>query len=440
MNLSKQDETILSIIENQSNRTSQAIQDEVVRAKNAEAQISGNLQDLVNVTEQDIQRNIEHLNDTLQSNALQIQNEITRSKHAEASLQIQMKSNITNIITDMATLNDTITNNIDRLKLDHSIETNRAQHAEKNINQSLHTHIQNYYNTTRQLKSDILYETKRASTAERQEIDRAMLAEDALQKRVSSATLNLSKQDETILSIIENQSITSREALSVLNQSYKANHNRLHDVENMLQRIVATLHAHNISLVNLNSSLTGLKSYESSSVSKTVLANIPQDHLVYILAMLFLFNAGNISYSLYLKYLVEANKNTDDKAYAIRNENYRRKGQVASAEKSIKVLTMKLHGVNKRLHALQQFVLMSRRDISRGPLPPIPPRHNHKAVERDMKVLRGQIKSLESDLRKQRHINQAFKYKYRTDLSVKTRDAASRRLFGLDPSNVGQRE
>ena len=58
LNLSKQDETILSIIENQSNRTSQAIQDEVVRAKNAEAQISGDLQDLVNVTEQDIQRNI----------------------------------------------------------------------------------------------------------------------------------------------------------------------------------------------------------------------------------------------------------------------------------------------------------------------------------------------------------------------------------------------
>ena len=70
LNLSKQDETILSIIENQSNRTSQAIQDEVVRAKNAEAQISGDLQDLVNVTEQDIQRNIEHLNDTLQSNSV----------------------------------------------------------------------------------------------------------------------------------------------------------------------------------------------------------------------------------------------------------------------------------------------------------------------------------------------------------------------------------
>ena len=63
-------------------------------------------------------------------------------------------------------------------------------------------------------------------------------------------------------------------------------------MENLLQKIVATLHAHNISLVELNSSLLGIKSDEGNSVSKTVLSNIPQDHLVYILAMLFLFNAN----------------------------------------------------------------------------------------------------------------------------------------------------
>ena len=49
LNSSKQDEIILSIIANQSNKTFQAIQDEVVRAKQAEAQISSDLQDLMNV-------------------------------------------------------------------------------------------------------------------------------------------------------------------------------------------------------------------------------------------------------------------------------------------------------------------------------------------------------------------------------------------------------
>ena len=121
----------------------------------------------------------------------------------------------------------------------------------------------------------------------------------------------------------------------------------------------------------------------------------------------------------------------------IRNEYYRGNGQVSSADKSIKLLSMKLRGVNKRLHALQQFVLMSKRDISRGPLPPLQRPYNHVVGERSVKDLKEKIKSLESDLLKQRHINQAFKYKYRTELSVKTRDAASRRLFGLDPSNVG---
>ena len=153
--------------------------------------------------------------------------------------------------------------------------------------------------------------------------------------------------------------------------------------------------------------------------------------------MLFLFNAGNISYSLYLKYLLEANKKTMERSYKIRNEYFRGNGQVSSADKSIKLLSMKLRGVNKRLHALQQFVLMSKRDISRGPLPPLQRPYNHVVGERSVKDLKEKIKSLESDLLKQRHINQAFKYKYRTELSVKTRDAASRRLFGLDPSNVG---
>ena len=149
--------------------------------QNAEAQISSDLQDLVNATEQDIQRNIQHLNN-VQSNAVQIQNEIARSKTCRSYHCRPNEVNILQTGDNIATLNDTITNDMRLLKLDHSIETNRAQHAEKNINQSLHTHIQNYYNTTRQLKSDILYETARATlTAERQEID-AMLAEDVLQK------------------------------------------------------------------------------------------------------------------------------------------------------------------------------------------------------------------------------------------------------------------
>ena len=117
-----------------------------------------------------------------------------------------MKSNFTNIVDNIATLNDTITNDMRLLKLDQSIETKRAQRAEDNINTSLHMHIQNYYNTTTQLKSDLLHETARATAAEHQEIDRAMLAEDVLQKHIRSATLNSSKQDEIILSIIANQS------------------------------------------------------------------------------------------------------------------------------------------------------------------------------------------------------------------------------------------
>ena len=70
-----------------------------------------------------------------------------------------------------------------------------------------------------QLKSDLLHETARA-TAEHQEIDRAMLAEDVLQKHIRSATLNSSKQDEIILSIIANQSIANLEARTELNQSW----------------------------------------------------------------------------------------------------------------------------------------------------------------------------------------------------------------------------
>ena len=174
-----------------------------------------------------------------------------------------------------------------------------------------------------QLKSDLLHETARATAAEHQEIDRAMLAEDVLQKHIRSATLNSSKQDEIILSIIANQSIANLEARTELNQSYEENRNQLHDVENLLQRIVATLRAHNISMVELNSSLLGIKSDKGDSVSKTVLSNIPQDHLVYILAMLFLFNAGNISYSIYLRYLLEANKNIMKRGDTIKNNIYR---------------------------------------------------------------------------------------------------------------------
>ncbi len=154
-----------------------------------------------------------------------------------------------------------------------------------------------------------------------------------------------------------------------------------------------------------------------------------------------------ISYAVYLHYLLKSKGMFDKNSYKIvpsdeaiitrrkinelieKNEN-----QV----KSLRSMNYEMGILKRKYNTLQNTINVSqqqqRRESFYSPVPP-PVDHSKQQLpktNREVEALEARIQTLKKELLKQRHMNMAFKYKYKRELSVETRDNASKRLFGLD--------
>ena len=183
-------------------------------------------------------------------------------------------------------------------------------------------------------------------------------------------------------------------------------------------------------------------------VSTNVLPSyIQQYFLEWVLSFNFIINMILISYAVYLHYLLKSKGMFDKNSYKIvpsdeaiitrrkinelieKNEN-----QV----KSLRSMNYEMGILKRKYNTLQNTINVSqqqqRRERFYSPVPP-PVDHSKQQLpktNREVEALEARIQTLKKELLKQRHMNMAFKYKYKRELSVETRDNASKRLFGLD--------
>ena len=99
---------------------------------------------------------------------------------------------------------------------------------------------------------------------------------------------------------------------------------------------------------------------------------------------------------------------------------------------AVEVMKFEVDALKEKCAALQNFIAKSRQ-LNHVVFQPSPPPIRKKPANAEIDALEKRIQTLKRELLKQRHMNMAFKYRYKKELSTKTRDDASKRLFGLTP-------